>query len=80
MKDFLDRELAIGDSVIVVAPGYRHLVLARVISFTPKQVRVGFMNTWNYGDGGCYTDVLQPGHQLTRVDGPELTAYLLKPG
>lgn len=78
MKDFLGRDLEIGDSVIVIAPGYRHFVLARVIAFTPKQVRVSFMNTWNFGAEGHYTELLQSGSQLTKVDGPDLTMYLLK--
>ena len=77
MKDFLGRDLELGDSVIVIAPGYRHFVLARVIAFTPKQVRVSFMNTWNFSDG-YYTELLQGPSQLTKVDGPDLTAYLLK--
>jgi hypothetical protein len=78
MKDFLGRELEIGDSVIVIAPNYRHFVLARVIQFTPNQVRVSFMNTWNYGSDGYYTELLQTPSQLTKVDGPDLTMYLLK--
>jgi hypothetical protein len=78
MKDFLGRELELGDSVIVVAPGYRHFVLARVIHFTPKQVRVSFMNTWNHSGDGYYTELLQGPSQLTKVDGPDLTMYLLK--
>jgi hypothetical protein len=78
MKDFLGRTLELGDSVIVIAPGYRHFVLARVIHFTPKQVRVSFMNTWNFSGDGYYTELLQGPSQLTKVDGPELTAYLLR--
>lgn len=78
MKDFLGRELEIGDSVIIMAPKYRHLVLARIIKFTPTQVRVAFMNTWNYGKPGYYTELLQSPSQLTKVDGPDLTLYLLK--
>ena len=78
MKDFLGRTLELGDSVIVIAPGYRHFVLARVIHFTPKQVRVSFMNTWNFSGEGYYTELLQGPGQLTKVDGPDLTAYLLK--
>ena len=78
MKDFLGRELELGDSVIIMAPNYRHFVLARVIKFTPMQVRVAFMNTWNYGNPGSYTELLQSPSQLTKIDGPDLTMYLLK--
>ena len=78
MKDFLGIELALGDSVIIIAPSYRHFVLARVIKFTPKQVRVAFMNTWNFAKPGHYTELLQSPSQLTKIDGPDLTAYLLR--
>ena len=78
MKDFLGRELELGDSVIIIAPNYRHFVLARIIAFTPKNVRVAFMNTWNFAAPGYYTELLQSPSQLTKVDGPDLTMYLLK--
>jgi hypothetical protein len=78
MKDFLGSELEVGDSVITIAPRYRQLVLSRVIEFTPRSVRVAFMNTWNYPAPGYYTELLQQPNQLVRVDGPELTAYLLR--
>lgn len=78
MRDFLGHELKLGDSVIVIAPGYRHFVLARVINFTPKNVRVSFMNTWNFSGDGYYTELLQGGSQLTKIGGPELTEYLVK--
>jgi hypothetical protein len=77
MKDFLGRELALNDSVIIIAPKYRSMVLARIIKFTPTSVRVAFMNDWNYGKPGYYTELLQTPDQLVKVDGPELTAYLL---
>lgn len=80
MKDFLNRDLELGDSVIIIAPGYRHFVLARVIKFTQTQVRVAFMNTWNYADAGSYTELLQRPYQLTKVDGPDATAYILRKG
>ena len=58
MKDFLKVELKLGDSVVLTAPQYRHLVVAKVIAFTNKKVRVSFSNTWNYGDNGHYTEYL----------------------
>lgn len=76
-KDFLGRPLEIGDSVVAMAPGYRHFVLARVVAFTPKNVRVGYQNTWNYRSG-MYMELLQDSNQLVRVDGPDLTAYLMQ--
>lgn len=40
MKDFLDRELSIGDDVVTTPKNYRGLVRAKVIAFTPQKVRV----------------------------------------
>lgn len=77
MKDFLGRELVIGDSVIIIAPNYRHFVVARVIAFTARQVRVAYMNDWNFAAPGLYKELLQSPGQLTRVDGPDLTMYLI---
>ena len=77
MKDFIGRELDMGDSVIIISPKYRQLVLARIIAFTPKQVRVAYRNTWNYGKEGMYMELLQWPDQLTKVDGPDLTVHLL---
>lgn len=51
MKDFLGRELSIGDSVVTTPRYYRGLVRAEVIAFKPKQVRMRYKNTWNYGEG-----------------------------
>lgn len=78
MKDFLGRDLEIGDSVVIIAPGYRDLVLARIMKFTAKQVKVSYMNTWNFGKPGRYAELLQYPSQLVKVDGPDLTMYLLK--
>ena len=52
MKDVFGNELAIGDTVAFYAPGYRDMVTGTIIAFTPKQVRVEFNNTWNYGPKG----------------------------
>jgi len=75
MKDFLGRALELGDSVVIIAPNYRHFVLARVIKFTPQSVRVAYNNDWN---GYGYKELLQSPSQLVKVDGPDLTMYLLK--
>lgn len=41
--DFFGQRLALGDYVAFEQPSYRNLVLGRVVSFTPKQVRL----VWN---------------------------------
>jgi hypothetical protein len=48
MKDFIGQELSIGDTVVTTPKHYRGLVKAVIISFTPKQVRVLYKNTWNF--------------------------------
>ena len=73
MKDFLKRDLAVGDSVIIVTPSYRSFTLARVHSFTANKVRVDWTSP-----GGYNQKLLQDPVQLCKVDGPDLTVYLLK--
>lgn len=52
MKDFLGREIEIGDTVVLTAPKYRMFTKAKVIKLTPQKVRVEYINTWNYGKPG----------------------------
>ena len=52
MKDFLGKQLDVGDEVVLTAPQYRHLVKAKVVAFTPKKVRVEYNNTWTYDSQG----------------------------
>ena len=75
MQDFLKRELEIGDSVIFITPGYRGYTLGRIDSLTPSKVRV--LTGWQSWDGRPNT-LLQDPNQLVKVDGPNLTMYLLK--
>lgn len=72
-KDFLGRNLEINDSVIFITKGYRDYTLGRIQSFTPKNVRVAYKN--QYGD---LDSLIQDESQLVKVDGPDLTMYLLK--
>lgn len=52
MKDYFGQELEIGDRVAFYAPGYRSFTTGTVIKFTPQQIRVEYVNTWNYGKDG----------------------------
>ena len=54
MKDFLGKQLDVGDEVVLTAPQYRHLVKAKVVAFTPKKVRVEYNNTWNFSGSQEY--------------------------
>ena len=73
--DFLKRPLEVGDSVIFITKGYRDYTLGRVDSFTPKKVRVlkGYCKYTNEPEF-----IIQDPEQLVKVDGPDLTMYLLK--
>lgn len=47
-KDFLGRELEVGDMVVVTEMNYRNLRKAKIIAFTPKKVRVEFKSGDTY--------------------------------
>ena len=51
MRDFLGNELKIGDFVAFPRPSYRGLCVGRIISFTPKSIRLEYTNNWNYREG-----------------------------
>ena len=67
MKDFLDNELAIGDEVVATPKNYRGLVRAQIVAFTPQQVRVKYLNTWNYGAPGREENFLTPPNTLVKI-------------
>lgn len=76
MKDFLDRELSNDDSVIMIKPGYRDFTLARVIGFTAQYVKIVLKAPGT----NSTREMKQKPEQLVKVDGPELTMFLLKHG
>ena len=51
MKDMFGTVLKNGDTVVIPAPRYRHLVKAPVIRLTAFKAQVMYTNTWNYKDG-----------------------------
>ena len=48
MKDFRGVELNIGDTVVTDSPHYKGMLLAKVVAFTPKMIRVELLTTNNY--------------------------------
>jgi hypothetical protein len=75
-KDFLKRDLAINDYVVFPAPRGGGMKLGKVIKFTPLQIRV----EWTYKDyRGNVESESAPRYasQCVRVEGPDLTMYLL---
>ena len=73
MEDFLKRKLDIGDSVVFIPPYSKTMTLGRVIAFSPKMVRVVYQD-WRKRE---IESNRYPG-ELVKVDGPDLTMYLLK--
>lgn len=71
-KDYLMRPLEVGDHVIYMEQHYRRMRLARIYAFTESgKVRI------RWGDSKWQT-LLQSGDQLVKVEGPDLTAFLLQ--
>jgi hypothetical protein len=71
-KDYLLRPLEIGDFVVYMRQSYREMNLARIYAFTASgKVRI------RWGDSD-YQTLLQEGRQLVKVEGPDLTMFLLK--
>lgn len=71
-KDYLLRPLAIDDHVVFMQQHYRQLRLAKIYAFTDSgKVRI------RWGDSK-YATLLQDGSQLVKVEGPDLTAFLLQ--
>lgn len=50
MKDFLSKELGIGDLVVATEPKYRNLVKAKIVAFTPKKVRIEYRSYLGHND------------------------------
>ena len=73
MEDFLKRKLDIGDSIVFIPPYSKSMILGRVVAFSPKMVRVVYQD-WNKRD----TETSRKPGELVKVDGPDLTMYLLK--
>ena len=74
-KDFLRRDINIGDYVVFPAP-YGGMKLGRVIRHTPKQIRV----EWTYKSlrGEIRTsDAARYSKECVKVEGADLTMYLL---
>lgn len=70
-KDYLGRTLEVGDHVIFMSQSYRRLRLARVYAFTPSgKVRI----RWADQD---WATLLQEGDQIVKVEGEDLTFFLL---
>jgi hypothetical protein len=74
-RDFLNRELAVGDYVVFPGPYASGMKLGKVVKFTPQQIRVEWTYKWK---GQVHSrDTIRHSSQCVRVEGPDLTMYLL---
>jgi hypothetical protein len=74
-KDFLKRDLEIGDYVVFPAPRGGTMKLGKIIKFTPQQIRVEWTYKWR--DRVHAESAPRYSSQCVKVDGPDLTMYLL---
>lgn len=72
-RDFLGRELNLGDYVMYMKQYSREFGMGKIIKFTPQKVRV------KYGNHD-WLEILQTAEQLVKVEGEEVFAYALKNG
>jgi len=82
VRDFLQRDLEVGDYVVFVGVLVSHspFVIGKITGFTAKQIRVSFINQW---DG---TNIPKADHSLRfpnsviYIEPREATAYKLRTG
>lgn len=72
MRDFLNRELALDDYVVFPGSYNGGMKLGKIIKFTPKNVKVE-----HPGWRGATTTTLRAPGQCVRVEGSDLTFFLL---
>lgn len=73
MKDFLNRDLALDDFVVFPGSYNGGMQLGKIIKFTPKNVKVEHPG-WR---PGTMSTTLRASNQCVRVEGPDLTFFLL---
>ena len=75
-KDFLNRELSVGDYVVFPGPYGDGMMLGRIVKFTPQQIRVEW--TYKLRSGAVGTrNTTRRSRECVRVEGADLTMYLL---
>lgn len=56
MKDYLGKELAVGDTVVFPRPRYRDLVTGTIIKLTPQKVRAEYKCSYSDTCVDTYTE------------------------
>ena len=75
-KDFLNRELKVGDYVVFPAPYGQGLKLGKITKFTPKNMRVEWTRK-SYKGTVDTQDTLRTVKECVKVEGPDLFVYML---
>jgi hypothetical protein len=75
-KDFLNRDITIGDYVVFPAPYGQGLKLGKIVKFTPKNMRVQWSRK-DYRGNVSNEDTLRTVKECVKVEGADLTLYLL---
>ncbi len=75
-KDFLNREIVVGDYVVFPAPYGQGLKLGQIIKFTPKNMRVAWTRK-SYNGNLVNEETIRQVKECVKVEGAELTMYLL---
>lgn len=75
-KDFLNREITIGDYVVFPAPYGQGLKLGKIVKFTPQNMRVEWTRK-NYRGMVDTENTVRAVKECVKVEGPDLTMYLL---
>ena len=71
-RDFLNRPIALDDYVVFPGAYNGGMKLGRIIKFTPQNVRIE-----HPGWRGAMTSTLRSPGQCVKVEGPDLTFFLL---
>lgn len=79
MKDFLNRDLALDDYVVFPGAYTSGMKLGKIIKFTKQYIKIEYPG-WNYKETGKMKTILRFSDQCVRVEGPDLTFFLLSRG
>ena len=75
-RDFLNRPIGLGDYVVFPGAYNGGMKLGKIIKFTPQNIKIEHPG-WNWRNNGGMTSTLRAADQCVKVEGPDLTFFLL---
>jgi hypothetical protein len=66
MNDYLGKELAVGDTIIMITPGYRDFTKGKIVRFTPQYAIIEMPKTVRWS--GYPNGIKQQGYQLIKIE------------